>query len=161
VIANALLRDGRAVHVRAVRAGDAETIQAFVRALSWQSRYERFFAPLRELTPQHLDSVLSAPGLSLAAFDDAGRIVALAQYALDAGDAEFALVVAEDWRVNGLGAFLLGLLKREAARSGARVLGGLMLSQNNAMRRLAQKLGLGFARDGDPALVRMSAALAT
>ncbi len=153
MIPSTRLRDGRVVRVRRVRPADAAQLQAFVRALSPQARYERFFTPLAELTPQHLERVVSGPGLSLAAFDGEG-VVALAQYALAGGEAEFALVVAEGWRNAGLGERLLGLLKQDAAGAGARVLGGVMLAHNRAMRRLVEKLGFGLRRDPDPTLVR-------
>jgi hypothetical protein len=76
------LRDGRAVDARPVRARDAGQVQAFVRALSPQSRRERFFAPIAELSPRQLGRVVSGPGLSLAAWQPGGSVVGLAQYAL-------------------------------------------------------------------------------
>ena len=143
MIANLLLRDGRGTLVRRVGTGDETKLQAFVAGLSWQSRAARFFAPIRELSPSHLRAIVSAPGLSLAAFDADENIVALAQYALaQDGEAEFAVVVAEAWRNRGLAEALLGLLKHDAARGGARQLVGVAQPYNNAMRNLAGKLGL-------------------
>jgi len=149
MIARLVLRDGRAASVRRVSAGDEARLQEFVRALSWQSRTDRFFAPIRELTPSHLRAIVSAPGLSLAAFDAQDGIVALAQYAFAqpgaTGEAEFAVVVAEGWRKDGLGEALLGLLKRDAQRAGARRLIAVTRPDNLAMRGLAGKLGLQLA----------------
>ncbi len=147
------LRDGRGALIRPVREDDAARIQDFVRGLRPQSRRARFFAAIAELTAQQLRQVLSSRGLSLAAVDDAGTIVALAQYALDGDGAELAVVVHDGWRENGLGEQLLELLRLHARRTGARILGGLMQADNQAMRGLARKLGFAVRRAADPALL--------
>jgi acetyltransferase len=139
---SALLRDGRVAPLRALREEDAPGVETFVRALSPQARYARFLAPVRELTPQRMRALLAAPGLCVGAFAADGRMVAHAQYALEGQEAEFALVVGEEWRRISLGEQLLGLLKQHALDAGARVLVCLMLADNLPMRRLAEKLGL-------------------
>jgi acetyltransferase len=144
---------------RKLRPSDAEAVQAFVRGLSWQSRRERFFAPVAELSPSLLARVMAAPGLSLAAWHD-GRIVGLAQYALEGDEAEFAVVVAEDWRGNGLGEALVQALVSHARRRGVRRLGGLTLGRNRAMQSLAAKLGFKLRPDEDPELVKLERQLA-
>lgn len=148
------LYPGRKVSVAPLRSHEAAAVQEFVRRLSLQSRRERFFAPVSELSPDALARVISSPGLSVAAWHG-GRIVALAQYARGAAEAEFAVVVADDWRGQGLGEALLGLLVSDARRTGVRTLAGLALAGNRAMRALARKLGFALRRDDDPDLVRM------
>jgi acetyltransferase len=148
-----------AVSFARVRPGDAQAVQEFVRGLSLESRRERFFAPVSELTPGQLERVVSGPGLSLAAWHG-GRIVGLAQYATRAADAEFAVVVADDWRGRGLGEALMTVLVSEARRSGIKVLAGLTLAGNRAMRALAHKLGFALHPDEDPDLLRMERELA-
>lgn len=157
----ATLHDGRTVSVRPASAADADKVQAFVRALSWQSRLERFFVPLAELSPRQLERLLCSPGLSLAAFDAAGRIVGHAQYALIEGEAEFGVVVAEAWRGIGLGERLVSLLLEHASLAGVRALGGVTRMQNRPMRSLASKLGFSFGRDRDPGLVRLEMRMVT
>lgn len=149
------LRDGRAVSARPLRAPDAGQVQAFVRALSPEARRERFFGAVAELSPRQLERLIAAPGLSLGAWHGPGSIVGLAQYALGEQEAEFAVVVAEDWRGNGLGKALLGLLLEHAARHGVTRLGGVALVHNRAMRLLAAGLGFAFRREADPGLLRM------
>jgi acetyltransferase len=138
---------------------DAGAVQDFVRALSLESRRERFFSPIAELSPGQLERIVSGPGLSLAAWRD-GRIAGLAQYALGEGPAEFAVVVGEDWRGLGLGEELVRLLIADARRAGVRTLGGLTMERNRPMRRLAAKLGFVQKPDADPDLVHMERALA-
>jgi len=53
-----------AVSFARVRPGDAEAVQEFVRGLSLESRRERFFAPVSELTPGQLERVVSGPGIA-------------------------------------------------------------------------------------------------
>ena len=150
------LRDGRAVTARPLRAPDDAQVQAFVRALSPESRRERFFGAVAELSPRQLERLIAAPGLSLGAWHGPGSVVGLAQYALgEEEEAEFAVVVAEDWRGNGLGKALLGVLLEHAARHGVSRLGGVALVHNRAMRLLAAGLGFAFRREADPGMLRM------
>ena len=149
-----LLRDGRIVRVRALTESDAEQMRAFVLALSPQARRARFFHAVSVVSAERLRDMMSCAGLSLAAFDADGRVVAHAQYALAQTQAEFAIAVAESWRRNGLGEALLDMLKQHAIEAGARILGGEMLADNHAMRGVATKLGFTFKRAGDPVLLR-------
>lgn len=147
--------------VRPVQAGDAERLQAFVRGLSQRSRYERFFAPVAELSPKQLERITSGAGLSLAAFDARGAIVALAEYVRSGvGEGEFAIVIADEWQGRGLGARLIAALLEHAKRSGVARLAGVTHARNRAMRLLARRLGFGLQPDEDPDLVRMELALA-
>jgi acetyltransferase len=151
-----VLDDGRAATLRRTGAADAPAMQAFVQALSRRTRLERFFLPINELSPRQLERMLSGRGLSLGAFDDAGRLVAHAQYALDEhGEAEFAIVVADAWQAHGLGGRLMAELLEHAHRAGIQAFNGVTLLENSRMRRLARKLGFAIKRDDDPELVRM------
>lgn len=153
--ASLTLRDGSAVRVRRVSMDDAPRVQAFVRSLSADARHDRFFSAVSELSPPTLRRVLSSPGLSVAALHGE-RFVALAQYASESGEAEFAVVVADGWRGNGLGEALLGLLLDHARSTAVKAVKGLALADNRPMRLLASKLGFAFRRDEDPQLVRMA-----
>jgi GNAT superfamily N-acetyltransferase len=149
-----VLRDGRLARVRALTEDDAPALSAFVRALSPQARRARFFNAVNMLSAERLHQLLGGSGHSVAAFDLDGRIVAHAQYALAGTHAEFAVVVAEGWRRNRLGAALLWMLKQHAMDAGARTLGGEMLADNQAMRGVATQLGFTFKRAADPVLLR-------
>ncbi|HYX64787.1 MAG TPA: GNAT family N-acetyltransferase [Burkholderiales bacterium] len=145
--------------LRRVRAGDAERVQQFVRALSARSRLERFLAPVSELSVRQLERITSGTGLCLAVFDERGRIVALAEYACaDATGAELAIAVADAWQGRGLGRRLLARLVRHAARAGVARLEGVTRVGNAAMQRLASELGFRLRRDADPRLMRFERA---
>lgn len=141
--------DHRAVRVRPVRPADAAAIQAFVRGLSDATRRLRFFAPVRELTPgmlKRLTEVEGGPDQVLVCFAGAGgaaRIVALAQYAVDADGetCEVALVIADEWQGRGLGRLLLAELVESAREAGMTRIVGDVLRGNDAMLGLARASG--------------------
>jgi acetyltransferase len=149
------------VLLRQLTPGDAGVVQAFVRGLSSRSRYERFFTPIAELSPKQLERITSGAGFSVGAFDAAGRLVGLAEYArLSDGEAEFGIVIADDCQGQGLGVQLVGTLLEHAKRAGIARLAGVTHARNRAMRLLARRLGFGVQPDEDPELVRMERALA-
>ena len=145
----ARLRDGTAVTVRAIRAEDADKLQAAIRALSAESRYSRFFAPLPELPPQLLERATRPDPkgeLQLVAVAGAGlqeEIVGGARYAATAtdGDCEFAVAVVDQWHGRGLARLLLETLMRAARARGFARMEGYILATNAAMLGLAKRLG--------------------
>ena len=153
----------RRLTIRELRAADAPQVQDFVRRLSPESRFKRFFAPINELTDRQLERVTAGNGpdhLSLAAFDGAGRIAGLAEYAVEDGaQAEFGLVVEDRLQRSGLGTRLIAELLERAHERGLAALNGLVLYDNWPMLSLAAKLGFELCEDPDPALMRVEKAL--
>jgi RimJ/RimL family protein N-acetyltransferase len=143
------LRDGRRVTVRAIHAHDRDKLQAAVRKLSPESRYLRFFSPLRELPPQLLERAThpeAARELQLVAVIGAGaeeQIIAGARYAATAtdGDCEFGVAVVDEWHGLGLARQLLEALMRAARAGGFRHMEGYILAGNVPMLGLAKRLG--------------------
>lgn len=161
------LRDGRAAVVRSVRPDDAEAVQRFVRALSPAARRRRFFGAIAELSPAQLDRLTvvrdprDASLVALSAHAGEPRIVAMAQYAADDSPAaEFALVVADDWQGQGLGARLLGMLVARAAEAGLRAMTGSVLVENGPMLALAATLGFTVSPGADRHVVSVARPLA-
>ena len=159
------LRDGRIAQLRSARPDDRDAVQRFVRGLSAESRRRRFFGPVAELSSDHLDGLTRARDpreLALVAEDpDATRIVGLAQYVLgDEGEAEFAVVVADDWQRLGLGRCLLDGLAARAATRGIGTLSGIVLAENWPMLAFAAAAGFDLAEDRDPQFVQVSRRLA-
>jgi GNAT superfamily N-acetyltransferase len=143
------LRDDSVVTIRTVRVDDGERLQAAIRRLSPESRYSRFFSPLRELP---------APLLARATHPDAERelqlvavsetraehvIVAGARYAAAGAerDCEFAIAVVDAWHGRGLARVLLEALMRTARARGFTHMHGYVLATNGSMLGLAGKLG--------------------
>jgi acetyltransferase len=158
------LRNGRTVHVRAVRPADGEAVQDFVRGLSDTARRLRFFAPIRELTPSMLTRLTQVDGrrdrvLIALAGDDAGsQIVAIAQHAAeDDWRCELALVIADEWQELGLGRLLLDMLIENAREAGFARVGGDVLRSNDAILGLARAFGFAVTRSPhDATMVRIT-----
>ena len=82
------------------------------------------------------------------AVDQPATLVAEARYVrnADSESAEFALVVADNWRRIGLGTTLTRILAQRARFTGVRRLWGDVLEENKAMRGLAHSLGARLSR---------------
>jgi acetyltransferase len=164
------LADGRRVSLRPMLPQDAALQQAMVRALSPASRYQRFFAPIRELPEAwlerltHIDDRLTQ-ALIVEGFDQGrAQAVAEARYVVDGGAApmaEFAVVVADAWQRQGLARRLLCTLLRMAAEQGLQRLYGDVLATNQAMLQLARSLGFTVRRhpDGGATVLRVERAV--
>jgi GNAT superfamily N-acetyltransferase len=114
-----LLRDGRSVFIRPVRAADQEAMLDFARRLSRRTLAQRLLGPVprfhRELLRQFVD-VDYADHLALAAFLDdqmigTGRLIRLE----DTDHAEVTFTVADEFQGMGLGTLLLERLARSAS----------------------------------------------
>ena len=160
-------RDGRCALVRPVRAGDAPLVQEFVRELSPVSRRNRFFGPVKELSPAQLERMTrfdGSTGLGLVALagEEVPRVVGIAQHAVcDPPIAEIAVVITDGWQRQGLGERLVLLLLAHAAMAGVAAVRGFVMAANLPMLALASKLGFAFADDADPELVRIEKPLGT
>ena len=157
------LRDGRAVHVRAVRPADeAEFVQGFGR-MSAEARYMRFMRSIRELNLERLRKVLASfpeSGIGIVATVTAADgidIVGSAIYVLesDPTSCEFAISVASEFGGVGLATTLMTTLIDEAKRRGLREMEGFVLAVNQPMLRLARRLSFSIAPDPDDAAVRI------
>jgi len=157
------LKDGRPVALRAAGSEDIPAVQQFVRGLSGPSRFNRFFAPVRELSSDQLDRVTrsrSSREIALLGETTEGaesRIVAMAQYsACEPLDAEFAIVVDDAWQRQGLATQLLGVLAEHAARAGIATGAGIVLADNRPMLALLARLDCELVGDRDPRVIRVT-----
>jgi acetyltransferase len=157
----ARLRDGTPVVVRAIGPEDAQREQAFVRALSPESRYFRFLNTLRELTPEmleeftHPDPAREVALIALVGAPRAEQQVGVARCVKSGagGSAEFAIAVADAWQGKGLGTLLMRELMSAARATGVKRLEGWVLASNHAMLELM--LALGFEVHSAPEDARM------
>ena len=155
---DALLMDGRIVHVRPVSERDAESLTGLYTRASQRSRYLRFFTAgisidrevQRLVTP-------SDDHMALVAEHD-GLAVGVASYeVLSSAQAEIAVLVDDAWQGDGIGSLLIEHLAGVARRSGIRELVGDVLASNVTMLRASASLAPGIARDHgeDPEVVRI------
>jgi acetyltransferase len=145
------LNDARLVTIRSILPSDFDALRAFFSALSRATLRLRFHIPINELSESLLREFTRVNPRALAfvaethdgAVDQAATIVAEARYVRhsDSDSAEFALVVADNWRRIGLGTTLTRLLAQCARLAGVLRLSGDILEDNKAMRGLAHSLG--------------------
>jgi len=141
------------VTLRPITPDDAKVLQAYVRRLSPESRYNRFLGALQELPPAelehvtHLDRIYDLALLAEMKLGGASVVVGEARHAFapDRLECEFALSVADDWRRSGIGTLLMAEMERRARSLGARRLVAETLRSNDAMKALAQKTGFSLA----------------
>ena len=167
------LPDGRAVIIRAARPGDEPLIQAFVHGLSMHSRYQRFFLPLHEMLPDHLERLTHADpqsDMALLAFEwtgaGTGAIAGIVEYGSQPGSdtCELAVVVGEHWRRQGLALRLMQDIAQIAIANGFAQAAVEVLRDNPPAQELARRIGATPVVGAAPSpggAVRLTASLRT
>ncbi len=152
------LPDGRVVVIRPIRSDDAERLRAAHGRLSPLTRYRRFMTSKPYLSAADAMYLANIDGRShyalVATFaeregDEDAPIIAVARFVRspeDAGVAEFAIVVGDDWQGEGIGRELLGRLVDAAVTRGVRRFQAMMLADNVAIQRLAERFAAGPLR---------------
>ena len=141
------LNDARHVAIRAIFPSDLDALRTFFAALTRATRRLRFHSPINELSEHvlrkltmvdHRAHVALIAEIHDTAVDQPTTLVAEARYirGADPDSAEFALVVAEQWRRIGLGTSLTRILAQHARFAGVHRLCGDVLEDNKAMRAL-------------------------
>jgi acetyltransferase len=149
------LPTGADLVIRPIRPEDAQMEQSFVRGLSDQTRYFRFMQAIKELTPDMLvrftqidyDREMALIGVVEQAEGDVQ--VGVARYMARPGReaCEFAIVVADAWRNQGIGARLMRALMQNARDRGFRIMDGEVLTANTRMLALVRSLGFRVEQD--------------
>lgn len=144
------VRGGREVTVRQARSSDGAALRTFIDGLSRETHYFRFLTGGR-VADEMIDGFLGRhAGKDVALVVTAGDVVvANAVYVVnDADEAEFAVVVSDEWQGQGLGRRLIQHLQQLARAAGLHGMRGDVLSENRRM--LAIMRGLGFATRRNP-----------
>lgn len=135
-----------------LRRGDQSAVLELFEAMSPNSRWLRFLAPVPRLTAQalaHLSNVDGQRHFALAARVQ-GRCVGIARAMLLRDDptvADLAVAVADDHHRQGLGLRLVRCLAQDARRRGVREFEALVHPDNAAARGLARTVGSSAAYD--------------
>jgi GNAT superfamily N-acetyltransferase len=129
------LRPGaHVVSVRPVSADDRERLAGMLSRLSGRTIYERYHAPYPRVPDWLLAGMLQADQQDREALVAVagGEILGHAMYAREGmgAEAEFAVVVEDDWQSRGMGKLLLCELAAEAGRRGIEVFTGSVLGEN-------------------------------
>jgi GNAT superfamily N-acetyltransferase len=148
LIKHSLLKD-TTVTIRPIRADDTGMEQDFIRHLSKESRYFRFMASLRELTPKNLKYFTEIDYNRHMAFvatimrDDKEVEIGVARYVFteNPGSCEFGITVDDAWHGSGVADLLMISLEDTARECGFKTMEGVVLPSNDKMLRFAQKRG--------------------
>jgi acyl-CoA synthetase (NDP forming)/GNAT superfamily N-acetyltransferase len=154
--ADALLMDGRIVHVRPVSEADTDALTALYTRASPRSRYLRFFSAGISIDREVQRLVVRRDEHVALVAEHDGVVVGVASYEpLSGAQAEIALLVDDAWQGDGIGSLLIEHLAALARRAGIQELVGDVLATNVTMLRTSASLAPGIARDHgeDPGVV--------
>jgi len=153
--------DGTVITIRPIRAADLALEQAFVDGLSASTGYQRLMSArhpsleeLRRFTDINPERELAL--IATMPVQGGERQIGVARYVKEESspsDAEFAIVLSDDWQGRGLGTRLLASLLAAAKSDGVRRLVGTTMSENRGMLALARKLGFRLAPDPGSATI--------
>jgi acetyltransferase len=138
--------------LRPIRAEDLPLLKEFVDGLSPRTSYLRLLSPRRpsdEELRRWTDVDPSREQALIATELDGSRhvMVGVARYVLEEnGDADFAIVIADNWQRRRIGRMLMLGLIRAATQGGVRTLRGVTASENTPMLALARSLGFRATR---------------
>ena len=142
------LRDGSRVVVRPVRPDGRGLLLVGFERLGPESRYQRFLAPMADLTVEditYLTEVDHRDHEAPAAVDPVtGDGVGVARFVrcVDRPDtAEAAVAVIDDWQGRGVGTVLLDLLAERARAEGVVRFTALLLAENRDMLKVLEAIG--------------------
>ncbi len=147
--------DGTAITIRPIGATDLALEEAFVNALSAATGYQRLMSARRPSLDElkrftDIDYERELALIAVTSVRGTERQIGVARYVKDSpasGDAEFAIVLSDDWQGRGLGTKLLASLLVAAKSRGVQRMSATTLTVNNGMLALAQKLGFKLALD--------------
>jgi acetyltransferase len=158
-------KDGTRVTIRPIRPEDEPLLVKFHQSLSERSVYFRYFNMLQ------LSQRVAHERLSRLCFVDYDRVIALVVDRRDSqsgeheiiavgrlsklpgSKSEFAIIVADQFQRQGLGAELLARLVQIGREEKLRQIKADILSENRGMQRVSEKLGFQLRHHADGSLV--------
>jgi len=145
---------GVEIFVRPIRPEDAPLLVALFESLSPRSVYLRFFTPMKRLPHSMLalftqidyDRHIALVALSESKSEEQMLGVARIIFAQNLKEAEFSVVVGDQWQGRGIGAVLLQRCLKIAEDRGLESVTGVVLAENTQMLALGKKLGFKATR---------------
>jgi RimJ/RimL family protein N-acetyltransferase len=153
--------NGRRITIRPIRAADFALEKEFLERLSPATGYQRLMSARRPSTEEikrftDIDYQRELALIATTAEDGGERQIGVARYVKNErapGEAEFAIVLSDDWQGCGLGTKLLASLLGAARSQGVRRIVATTLSANGAMLALARRMGFKLSLNPDSATV--------
>jgi RimJ/RimL family protein N-acetyltransferase len=147
------LRDGTAVFVRPLKPDDAELYPDFLSEVTSEDLRLRFFAPIRELSPELIDRLTHLDYAKAIAFiaieEKSGRMLGVVRlhYDPDGKAGEYAVLVRSHLKGHGLGWLLMRRIIEYAEAEGLARIHGQVLAENSTMLAMCTELGFTIADD--------------
>ncbi|MFI2809933.1 GNAT family N-acetyltransferase [Microbulbifer sp. JSM ZJ756] len=137
------------VTIRPINRGDIDLEREFITNLSAESRHFRFLGGVGKPSQQMLERLTDVDHNQREAFiaiiseNGAEKEIGVSRYALEAGGAaaECAVVVADDWQMQGLGTLLLNRLIESARARGVGHLYSIDSAENTRLQKVAKAMG--------------------
>ncbi|MFV1969953.1 MAG: GNAT family N-acetyltransferase [Acidimicrobiia bacterium] len=151
---DAALKDGGTVRIRPIVPADATALQAFVKNMSTESSYFRFFRVKRQLEPEELEEFTQLDyneQMAFVAIVD-GELGGVGRYsAKDCPDgvAEAAFTVADELQGKGIGTLLVYRISAYARAHDVKGFRAHLLADNHAMMRVFRNAGFAMRREVD------------
>jgi len=144
---NMELGDGKKIMFRPILPTDEFAFRNFIYSFSEESLYNRFFQVIRTWPhPKaqqwvNIDYEKTMTLIGIIEENDSFYIVAMGQYGEDIdGNVELSLLVQEEYQSQGIGQFMLGLIRDIAIKNGYTEGKMRVLFENKKMLELAKKL---------------------
>jgi RimJ/RimL family protein N-acetyltransferase len=155
------LRDGTALFVRPLKPDDARLYPDFLSEVTLEDLRLRFFAPIKELSPElidkltHLDYAKAIAFIALA--EQSGKMLGVVRLhnEPDGKSGEYAVLVRSQLKGHGLGWLLMHRMIEYAEAEGLERVHGQVLAENTTMLMMCHELGFAIADDPTEADVKV------
>ncbi|MGY5885144.1 bifunctional acetate--CoA ligase family protein/GNAT family N-acetyltransferase [Modestobacter lacusdianchii] len=158
--ADVVAADGGTVHLRPITPEDADGIVGLMERSSDQTRYYRFFGPMRRLSDKDLHRFTHVDHDARVAFVVllGDQLIGVGRYDRYPGtdDAEVAFLIEDAHQRRGLGSVLLEHLAAAARERGISRFVAEVLSQNSAMVRVFIDAGYSAKRSYEDGVVHLT-----
>jgi acyl-CoA synthetase (NDP forming)/RimJ/RimL family protein N-acetyltransferase len=158
--ADIVAADGGTVHLRPICPEDADGLVGLMERSSDQTRYYRFFGPMKRLSEKDLHRFTHVDHVDRVAFVVllGDQLVAVGRYDRypDTDDAEVAFLVEDEHQGRGLGSVLLEHLAAAGRERGIKRFVAEVLAQNSRMVRVFQDAGYKAERSYEDGVVHLT-----
>ncbi|MPQ96726.1 GNAT family N-acetyltransferase [Modestobacter sp. I12A-02628] len=163
--ADVVAADGGTVHLRPITPEDADGIVGLMERSSDQTRYYRFFGPMKRLSDRDLHRFTHVDHDNRVAFVVllGDELIGVGRYDRYPGtaDAEVAFLIEDAHQRRGLGSVLLEHLAAAARERGITTFVAEVLSQNSAMVRVFLDAGYSAERSYEGGVVHLTFPIAS
>jgi len=157
-------KNGVKVFIRPIKPEDAPLLTDLFENLSPESRYHRFFSPMKSLSRDMLirltqidyDRQIALVALGREHSEDKMLAVARVVMGPDRHKAEFSIAVGDPWQGKGIGKKLLERCLDAGRDYGVETIQGYVLAKNRQMLEVGRELGFRVSRNEDAKAFHLS-----